>query len=108
MRGRQSCHGDRRAPTHSPQKPPIPPRQKGVATGTNQEPGDKKMDARYGNLAKRKRGKREGGRRGGRSLTGPGVKKVPRLDLDTTQRAAPSPPASPRLTSENSLYLPNY
>lgn len=54
-----------------------PPR--GVATGTNQERGDK-TDARWSNLAKR---------RGVRSLTGPRLKKVPRLNLNTTQRAGP-------------------
>lgn len=54
-----------------------PPR--GAAAGTNQERGDK-MDARYGSLA---------GRRGVRSLTGPRLKKVPRLNLNTTQRAGP-------------------
>lgn len=56
-----------------------PPR--GVATGTNQERGDE-MDARYSNLAKA---------RGVRSLTGPRLKKVPRLNLNTTQRAGPPP-----------------
>ena len=55
-----------------------PPR--GVATGTNQERGDT-TDARHGSLATR---------RGVRSLTGPRLKKVPRLNLNTTQR--PEPP----------------
>lgn len=65
-----------------------PPR--GVATGTNQERGDE-MDARYSNLAKT---------RGVRSLTGPRLKKVPRLDLDTTQRAAPPSPRKTECTSQ--------
>lgn len=68
-----------------------PPR--GVATGRNQERGDK-MDARYSNLAEA---------RGGGSLTGPRLKKVPRLNLDTTQRAGAPP--SPQ---NNRVYLPNY
>lgn len=71
VRGQQSCHGDRRDPT-----------KRGVATGTSQERGDK-MDARYSNLAKR---------RGVRPLTGPRLKKVPRLNLNTTQRAGPPRP----------------
>lgn len=73
VRGQQSCHGDRRAPS-------PPPR--GVATGTNQEPGAK-MDAHCSVLAER---------REVRSLTGPRLKKVPRLNLNTMQRARPPRP----------------
>lgn len=52
--------------------------------------GDKK-DARYGNLGN--------GEKGVRSLTGPRLKKVPRLNLNTTQRAAPRLP--PRLGTQS-------
>lgn len=79
VKGQRSCHGNRRAPTI------------GVAIGTNQEREDE-MDALYSNLAQRK---------GVRSLTGPRLKKVPRLIWNTTQSAE-------ALTSKNSLYLPNY
>lgn len=65
-----------------------PPR--GVATGRNQERGDK-MDARYSNLAET---------RGVGSLTGPRLKKVPRLNLDTTQRAGPPSPQETECTSQ--------
>lgn len=75
----ESCQGDRRAP-------------RGVATGTNQERGDK-MVAHNGSLV---RGE------GFWSLTGPCLKKVPRLDLDTSQRADPPSP------QQNCLYLQNY
>ena len=65
-----------------------PPR--GVATGTDQERGDK-MDARYSNLGKT---------RGAGSLTGPRLKKVPRLNMNTTQRADPPSPQKTECTSQ--------
>lgn len=63
VRGQQSCHGDRRAPTKR--------------RGHRYKPGTRRQN---GNLAKR---------RGVRTLTGPRLKKVPRLNLNTTQRAGP-------------------
>lgn len=66
------------------ERPPI-----GVAIGTNQEREDE-MDALYSNLAQRK---------GVRSLTGPRLKKVPRLIWNTTQSAE-------ALTSKKQLVPP--
>lgn len=73
--GQQSCHGDRRA---TPTTTTLPP-SLGVATGTRNEETKKWMLARVTS----QRGE------GFSSLTGPRLKKVPRLNLNTTQRAEP-------------------
>lgn len=73
VKGGQSCHGDRKASLIKKVWPQVQTR--------NEE--TKWMLATV-NLAKR--------RGGVRSLTGPRLKKVPRLNLNTTQRAVlPSP-----------------